>query len=51
MKKSALKYVCKTSIGSIERGESNPSIETLKRIALALNMELKELVDVSNFNL
>ncbi len=46
-----LSNLSKTSIGSIERGESNPSIETLERIALALNMELKELVDVSNFNL
>lgn len=36
-----------TSISAIERGESNPTIETLERIAKALNIELKELVDVS----
>ncbi len=41
----------KNSISSIERGESNASIETLDRIAKALNIELKELVDVSNINL
>lgn len=41
----------KTSISAIERGESNPSIETLDRIAHALNIELKELVDVSKIDL
>lgn len=40
-----------TSIGSIERGKSHPSIETLERIAIALGIELKELVDVSKIDL
>lgn len=42
-----LANLSKNSIGAIERGESKPSIETLERIANALNIELKELVDVS----
>lgn len=46
-----LANLSKNSISSIERGENNPSIETLDRIAKALNIELKELVDVSNINL
>lgn len=41
----------KNSIGAIERGESSPSIETLERIAIALGIELKELVDVSKIDL
>ena len=41
----------KNSIGMIERGQSKPSIETLEKIANALNIELKELVDVSKINL
>lgn len=41
----------KNSIGAIERGESKPSIETLEKIAKALNIELKELVDVSKIDL
>jgi len=39
------------SISAIECGKSIPSIETLERIAIALNIELKELVDVSKMNL
>ena len=39
------------SISTIERGISSPSIETLDRIAKALNIELKELVDVSKIDL
>jgi len=39
------------SVSAIERGESNPTIETLDRIAKALNIELKELVDVSKIDL
>lgn len=50
-KLSEFSGLSKNSISSIERGESNPSIETLDRIAKALNIELKELVDVSNINL
>ena len=41
----------KNSISSIERGISSPSIETLDKIAKALNIELKELVDVSRVEL
>ncbi len=41
----------KNSIGAIERGESSPSIETLNKIAKALNVELKELVDVTRIDL
>lgn len=41
----------KNSIGAIERGESRPAIDTLEKIANALNIELKELVDVSKIDL
>lgn len=41
----------KNSIGALERGESKPTIETLERIAKALGIELKELVDVSKIDL
>ena len=41
----------KNSIGIIERGQSKPTIETLEKIANALNIELKELVDVSKIDL
>ena len=41
----------KNTIGLIERGEISPTIETLDRIAKALNIELKELVDVSKIDL
>ena len=41
----------KNSIGMIERGQSKPTIETLEKIANALNIELKELVDVSKIDL
>lgn len=41
----------KNSISSIERGESSPTIDTLDRIARALDIELKELVDVSKIDL
>ena len=49
-KLAELSALSKNSISSIERGESNPSIETLEKIAKALNIELKELVDVSEIN-
>ncbi len=35
-----------SQIGRIERGETNPTISTLYVIAVALNTELKILVDV-----
>lgn len=50
-KLAELSDLSKTSISSIERGKSKPSIETLEKIANALNIELKELVDVSKINL
>ena len=39
------------SLGAIERGKSVAGIDTLERIAVALNIELKELVDVSKIDL
>ena len=50
-KLAELSELNKNSIGAIERGESKPTIDTLERIAKALNIELKELVDVSNIDL
>ena len=41
----------KNTVGLLERGEMSPSIETLEKIAKALNIELKELVDVSKIDL
>lgn len=41
----------KNAIGMIERGQSKSSIETMEKIAIALNIELKELVDVSKIDL
>jgi len=35
-----------SQIGRIERGETNPTISTLALLATALQVELKELVDV-----
>lgn len=40
----------KNTIGMLERGEISPSIETLDKIAKALNIELKELVDISKID-
>ena len=40
-----------TSLGAIERGTSVAGIDTLERIATALGIELKELVDVSKIDL
>lgn len=41
----------KNALGAIERGTSVPGIDTLERIAHALGIELKELVDVSKIDL
>lgn len=41
----------KNTIGYIERGEISPTIETLDKIAGALNIKLTELVDVSKIDL
>ena len=40
-----------TAFGAIERGTSAAGIDTLERIAIALGIELKELVDVSKIDL
>lgn len=40
-----------TALGAIERGASVAGIDTLDRIANALEIELKELVDVSKIDL
>jgi len=41
----------KTHIGDIERGTTIPSIETLNKIAIALDVKLVELIDVSKVDL
>lgn len=46
-----LANLSKAYIGSVERGESVPTIETLNRIANALDITLVELVDVSKVDL
>ena len=48
---SELAGLSKNSIGMIERGQMSPTLETLEKIANALNIELKELVDVSKIDL
>lgn len=50
-KLAELSNLNKNSIGAIERGESRPTIDTLERVAIALEIELKELVDVSKVDL
>ena len=39
------------SIGSIERGTSSPSIDTLAQIASAFDMEVIDLIDIKKFDL
>ncbi|MCD7780113.1 MAG: helix-turn-helix domain-containing protein [Candidatus Gastranaerophilales bacterium] len=41
----------KNALGAIERGQSIPSIETLNCIAKGLDIELKELVDITKIDL
>ncbi len=48
---AAMAVLSATSLGAIERGTSVPGIDTLERIAIALGIELKELVDVSKIDL
>ena len=36
-----------SQIGRIERGENNPTISTLYVISIALNVELKDIIDIS----
>ena len=43
--------ISKTQIGLIERGESSPTIDTLNKIANALNITLVDLVDVTKIDL
>ncbi len=50
-KLAELSDLSKNSIGIIELGKSNPTIETLDKIANALNIKLTELVDVSKIDL
>ncbi len=46
-----LSGLSKTHIGDIERGTTIPSIETLNKIAIALDIKLVELIDVSKVDL
>ena len=41
----------KNTIGTIERGEISPTIETLYKIASALDIELHDLVDITKINI
>ena len=41
----------KNFVGAIERGTSSPTIETLDRVAKALEVSLPELVDTSRIDL
>lgn len=50
-KLAELADLSKTHIGDIERGTSIPTIETLNKIASALDIELVKLVDVSKVEL
>lgn len=50
-KLAELSDLSKNSLGAIERGTSSPSIDTLDRIAAALNIELSELVKVKSVDL
>lgn len=43
--------ISKTQIGLIERGESSPTIDTLDKIAKALEISLVDLVDVTKVDL
>lgn len=50
-KLAELSDLSKNSLGAIERGTSSPSIDTLNRIASALEIELSELVKVKSVDL
>lgn len=50
-KLAELADLSKTHVGDIERGATIPTIETLNRIANALDITLVELVDVSKVDL
>ena len=50
-KLAEMSELSKNSLGAIERGTSSPSIDTLDRIAAALEIELSELVKVKSVDL
>ena len=50
-KLAELANLSKNSIGSIERGQSSPSIETLAGIAEAFGILLNDLTDISKVEL
>lgn len=50
-KLAELADLSKTHVGDIERGTTIPTVETLNRIANALDITLVELVDVSKVDL
>ncbi|PWL77072.1 transcriptional regulator [Candidatus Gastranaerophilales bacterium] len=50
-KLAELSSLSKSYVGSVERGECIPTIETLNKIASALDIELVKLVDVSKVEL
>ena len=41
----------RTTIGSVERGEISPTIETLYKISSALDIELHDLVNITKINI
>ena len=41
----------KNSIGVIERAENSPTLETIEKLANALNIPVTELIDVSKVDL
>ena len=50
-KLAELSDLSKNSIGSIERGETSPSIDTVNSIANAFGISICELVNVEKINL
>lgn len=50
-KLAELADVNRNTIGSIERGEISPTIETLYKIASALNIELHDMVNITKINI
>lgn len=40
--------ICYKYVGAIERGERNPSLEVLHKIATALDIDITELISFSN---
>jgi len=50
-KLSELAEISKNSLGAIERGTSVPTINTLGKIASALNIEITELINTSKVDL